>query len=67
MRQFIISLECPKRLSNERVVELLGKMLDIGEQDASDTLEMNYENNEPEDKDAREACSITINNILPLG
>lgn len=66
MRQFIISLECPKRLSNERITELLGKMLDVALADAEDTLDLAYRNGEPEDDDAFDASRLIINSITPL-
>ena len=66
MRQFIISLKCPKRLSNERITELLGKMLDIGQADAEDSLDINYEEGTPPDEDAFDASVLTINSITPL-
>lgn len=66
MRQFIISLKCPKRLSNERLIELLGKMMDIAVRDAEDTIDRNHEDGELFDQDANDVTNITVNNILPL-
>ena len=66
MRQFIISLKCPKRLSNERITELLGKILDVGQSDAEDTLELNDKDGQPPESDAFDVSLMTINSITPL-
>ena len=66
MRQIVISLDCPKKLSNARICELLGKMIDIAQCDAEETVDCNDEDGVPRDEDANDTLNITVNKILPL-